>query len=51
MFGAFDEMFDFNRDGELDAGERAAEYQFMEEMLESDHDDDSDDYDSDDSDY
>ena len=26
MFEPFDEMFDFNRDGELDSWERAAEY-------------------------
>ena len=32
MFG-FDKMFDFNRDGRLNAFERAAQFQFMDEML------------------
>ena len=32
MFG-FDKMFDFNRDGRLNALERAAQFQFMDEML------------------
>ena len=44
MFG-FDKMFDFNRDGRLDAFERAAQFQFMDEMLkngESDSFDDDD---------
>lgn len=42
MFG-FDEMFDFNNDGELDSLERAVQYQFMDEMLQGD--DNSSDYD------
>ena len=47
MFG-FDKMFDFNRDGKLDSWERAAQFQFMDEMLKEDHsssdfDDDEDD--------
>ena len=44
MFG-FDKMFDFNRDGRLNAFERAAQFQFMDEMLkngESDSFDDDD---------
>lgn len=47
MFG-FDEMFDFNRDGRLNAFERAAQFQFMDEMLKSgepdsfDYDDEQD---------
>lgn len=36
MFG-FDEMFDFNNDGELDSLERAVQYQFMNDMLQGDH--------------
>ena len=44
MFG-FDKMFDFNRNGKLDSWERAAQFQFMNEMLKedsskSDYDDD-----------
>ncbi len=35
MFG-FDKMFDFNRDGHLDVFERAAQFQFMNEMMKSD---------------
>ena len=34
MFG-FDKMFDFNRAGRLNAFERAAQFQFMDEMLKS----------------
>ena len=41
--GIFGSMFDMNRDGKLDAWERAMEYEFLEEM-ESEEDDD---YDSD----
>lgn len=32
MFG-FDKMFDFNRDGHLDSFERAAELQFIDEIM------------------
>ena len=32
MFG-FDKMFDFNRNGKLDSWERAAQFQFMDEMM------------------
>jgi len=32
MFG-FDKMFDFNRDGRLDAFERAVQFQFIDEMM------------------
>ena len=34
MFG-FDKMFDFNRDGRLNAFERAAQFQFMDNMMKS----------------
>lgn len=33
MRGLFGGMFDFDRDGELDAFERAAEFMFFEEMM------------------
>ena len=29
-------MFDFNRDGKLDSRERAAQFQFMDEMMKDD---------------
>lgn len=32
MFG-FDKMFDFNCDGHLDSFERAAQFQFMDDMM------------------
>ena len=32
MFGV-DKMFDFNCDGHLDSFERAAQFQFMDEMM------------------
>jgi len=54
MFGSFDEMFDYDRDGKLDAWEQAMEYQFMEDMLKEgqggfeEESDDYDDYDSND---
>ena len=35
MFG-FDKRFDFNRNGKLDSWERAAQFQFMDEMLKED---------------
>ena len=35
MFG-FDKMFDFNRDDKLDFFERAAQFQFMDKMINSD---------------
>ena len=35
MFG-FDKMFDFNRDGKLYSWERAAQFQFMDEMMKDD---------------
>ena len=35
MFG-LDKMFDFNRDGKLDSWERAAQFQFMDEMMMND---------------
>lgn len=33
MKGLFGDMFDFDRNGELDSFERAMEYQFFEEMV------------------
>ena len=46
-------MFDFNRDGKMDAFERAAECQFLDEVVFSDDssDGDSDDLDEDDNSY
>ena len=44
MFG-FDKMFDFNRDGKLDSWERAAQFQFMDEMSKEDAGLDPNDYD------
>ncbi len=38
MFG-FDKMFDFNHDGRLDSFERAAEFQFMDEMMREESED------------
>lgn len=35
MFG-FDKIFDFNRDGKLNSWERAAQFQFMDEMMKND---------------
>ena len=35
MFG-FDKMFDIDRDGKLDSWERAAQFQFMDEMMKND---------------
>ena len=42
MFG-FDKMFDFNRDGRLDVFERAAQFQFVDEMMKSGESDSFDD--------
>ena len=42
MFG-FDDIFDFDHDGHLDAVERDAEYQFMYEMTKSGESDSFDD--------
>lgn len=36
MFGPFDKMFDFNRDGELDIVERDAQFQYIDEMIRED---------------
>lgn len=33
MSGLFDDMFDFDRDGEMDSFEKAAEFNFMEDLL------------------
>lgn len=35
MFG-YDKMFDFDRDGKLDGWERAAQFQFVDEMMKND---------------
>ena len=48
MFG-FDKMFDFNRDGHLDSFERAAQFQFMDDMLKHEGADSFDDGDEEDS--
>ena len=40
MNGIFGDMFDFNRSGELDAFERAAEFQFLDEMTKDDYEED-----------
>lgn len=44
MMNGFDRMFDFNRDGALDRGERAMQFQFFEQMDHSSrsYDDDDD---------
>lgn len=36
MFGFFDRMFDFDRDGKLNAFEKAAELSFMDSLLRQD---------------
>ena len=38
MAGIFGNMFDFNRDGKLDAFERAMEFDFLNSLDESDND-------------
>ena len=40
MKGIFGDMFDFNHDGELDSFERAAEFQFLDEISKEDEDED-----------
>lgn len=51
MSGIFDEMFDYDRDGELDTFESAMQFEFMQELadisVESDGDTDADDTDVD----
>jgi len=52
----FDRMFDFDHDGKLNLGERAAQFEYMEEEereIESsyDNDFDDDDFDDDDDDF
>ena len=42
--GIFGGMFDFDGDGELDAFERAAEFGFLQELMDEDDDDDNDDF-------
>ena len=41
--GPYDELFDHNGDGEIDMGERIAEYQYIEDSDSDDYDDDDDD--------
>lgn len=43
MFGPLDNMFDFNGDGELNAFERAAEFDFLDRMEKEDSTDTDDD--------
>lgn len=61
MSGLFDDMFDFDRDGEMDSFEKAAEFNFLEDLLEDERreriaecrgisDEDEDDEDEDDED-
>ena len=61
MSGLFDDMFDFDRDGEMDSFEKAAEFNFLEDLLEDERrerrrefshifDDDDEDDDDDDGD-
>ena len=42
MKGIFGDMFDFNHDGELDSFERAAEFQFLDEISKDEYEDDED---------
>ena len=44
MFGPFDKLFDLNRDGEIDAAERALEFEFMEETIFKDENEFGEDY-------
>ena len=49
MFGPLDDLFDFNHDGKLDAGELAFEMDYLEKeqrMMEGASDDDVDDIDA-----
>ena len=39
---SFDEMFDLNHDGKLDAGEQALQFEVMEEEMKSDYSFDND---------
>ena len=43
MKGLFGNMFDFNRDGKLDAFEMAAEFQFFNDVIMSSEDSEDDD--------
>lgn len=47
MSGIFDEMFDYDRDGELDTFESAMQFEFMQELadISEESDEDSDEYD------
>ena len=44
----FDEMFDFDNNGELDCLEQAAEFSFVMGLMEEDKEDEDDDSDNDD---
>ena len=48
--GIFGSLFDFNRDGTLDAIERAAEFQFLDAIIAEETEEDSSDF-GDDYDY
>lgn len=39
MFGLFDNIFDFDNNGELDSLEKAAEFSFVMNMIEDEEDD------------
>ena len=40
MFGPFDKMFDFDDNGELDVGEKAMQFQFIDDMINEDQNED-----------
>ena len=42
MFGAFDELFDFNGDGKLDASEEATGYMVLKEFFDDNDDNKTD---------
>lgn len=50
MFGMFDDLFDFNHDGELDSFERAAAVTSMAYILDEIESEDRDEYEEDDQD-
>ena len=42
MLGLFGDVFDFNGDGEMDSFERAAEFSFLEEIMDTEEDKNND---------
>ncbi len=40
--GIFGDMFDFNKDGQLDAGEKAMEFMFLDQLTKKVDENDSD---------